>query len=126
MVITPNGAYLDEQDWIAVLETRANEILPLIDKLFLACTDIGLSKAEYEEMAESFIKAARDVRDRHIQFAAERMMKKNFMDCDPYPKFPLGGKIKINGDVLGAPSFEASDAPTELPKDSKEEPTEHS
>lgn len=115
VVITPTGAYLDEKEWIAVLERRANEIQPFIDELFLACTDIGLSKAEYEQKLDSFITAVKTVRDSHLQFAAERVMKKQFMIDDPYPKFPKGGSITVNWDAPAGPNFQASDET--LPED---------
>lgn len=114
-VITSTGAYIDEKAWIEVLEKRADEILPLIDKLFLACTDIGLSKTEYEGELSSFVEAAKAVRNRHLQFAAERMLGKQLMADDPYPKFPLGGSITINPDASGDAKFVASDQT--LPED---------
>jgi hypothetical protein len=100
--VTQFKASVEDEEFVALLESRANSFQPVVDDIFLHMTDVGLSKIEFERKLGVVVEILKLQRKMHIEQVAgyfKSLYSRGVLFGDwAYPKFPPGGTITFKED----------------------------
>jgi 20S proteasome alpha/beta subunit len=100
-VITNNGAWIDDPEYIAEAEKRVEEFLKLTDEMFLTCIDVSIAPSDHIVKNTLLTQRIDALRERYLRDSATRSLIRTFSDptyCgEPYAKIFPGATIEFGG-----------------------------
>ena len=101
-VVTENGAWIDDPEYIAEAEKRVEEFLKLTDEMFLTCIDVSIAPSDYIVKNTLLTGRIDALRERYLRDSATRLLTRTHTDPmypgEPYPKLFGGASITANPD----------------------------
>ena len=102
-VITANGAFIDDPEYVTNSEQRILDFTNLIDELFLHCVDSSTPPSVFPEIIDLFQKSVTALRSRYFNETATMVVRRMFSEppvkAEPYQKAFAGAMLMVMEDL---------------------------